>query len=84
MINETDAQVLVRAKQVLITLKAAFNDLAKREMQVERDYREAKQKVQQERAELRKQCPHLDVTYHPDASGNNDSSYECKLCKAEV
>ncbi len=35
-------------------------------------------------AELRKQCPHSETQYHPDPSGNNDSSYECHICGKEA
>lgn len=30
--------------------------------------------------EVRTLCDHSDKTYHPDASGNNDSHYECNTC----
>lgn len=30
--------------------------------------------------EFQKKCKHWDKTYHPDASGNNDSCYECMIC----
>ena len=29
---------------------------------------------------IRENCPHEDVEYYPDPSGNNDSSYMCKTC----
>ena len=29
---------------------------------------------------LQKICPHHDITYHPDASGNSDSYEECNTC----
>ena len=31
-------------------------------------------------ARFRKNCPHISTTYHPDASGNNDSITECNHC----
>jgi len=35
-------------------------------------------------AGIRSRCPHPDVTYYPDASGNNDSFEVCELCGAEA
>ena len=29
---------------------------------------------------LQKSCDHYDTTYHPDASGNNDSCTVCNIC----
>lgn len=33
--------------------------------------------------EIRKTCPHINTTYHPDPSGNNDSCYTCDECGLE-
>lgn len=37
-----------------------------------------------ERALIVDECDHVDVEYHPDASGNNDSRYECKICGKDL
>ncbi len=34
--------------------------------------------------EIRDRCKHTKTTYHPDASGNNDSSNTCDICGREV
>lgn len=34
-------------------------------------------------AELQRECPHTNQEYHPDPSGNNDSSYYCPDCGKE-
>ncbi len=34
--------------------------------------------------EVRGMCKHESRTYHPDPSGNNDSSWECIICGADV
>ncbi len=31
---------------------------------------------------IQKECLHISTTYHPDASGNNDSHTECNHCGA--
>lgn len=31
--------------------------------------------------ELQERCPHYEITYFPDASGNNDSSSRCDTCE---
>ena len=33
---------------------------------------------------LQAYCAHHKTTYHPDPSGNSDSSYSCDVCGAEV
>jgi len=34
--------------------------------------------------EERKKCKHKETKFHPDASGNNDSYYECINCGKKV
>ncbi len=34
-------------------------------------------------AAVRRSCKHTKTTYHPDASGNNDSWYTCDVCGLE-
>ena len=38
-------------------------------------------KIYKEKAAL---CKHEDLEYFPDASGNNDSTYECRACGFEI
>lgn len=53
-------------------------------LDLEADYKQQRENLEQRLRQLRARCPHLDVTYHPDPSGNNDSWRECNLCGAEV
>jgi hypothetical protein len=36
--------------------------------------------IRKEEAEIEKKCKHWVVDYHPDPSGNNDSSDTCNIC----
>ena len=50
----------------------------------EKRHSQAKYKLMEDWKFIKSVCPHGDVVYIPDASGNNDSSYFCNWCKCEV
>lgn len=61
-----------------IKRSVSFVEKRKRE---ERDRHESEMKKLDEKlAVIQKECPHISTTYHPDASGNNDSNVECNHC----
>ena len=41
-------------------------------------------KLNRELVNIRGECKHVKRTYHPDPSGNNDSSYTCDACGLET
>ncbi len=41
-------------------------------------------KIRTERYRLQEKCQHLAKTFHPDASGNNDSETICDICGKEL
>lgn len=54
---------------------------------IERQKKEAEQELEQklrvfekEIAELQGRCDHPELMFYGDASGNNDSYYECAIC----
>ena len=47
-------------------------------------YKDTHKKLDDQLAEVRQKCPHLETEYYPDASGNNDSWTECKWCGLET
>jgi hypothetical protein len=47
-------------------------------------YDRDKAALESRKNEIVKKCPHLQLTYHPDPSGNNDSWYSCDVCNAEA
>ena len=49
----------------------------------ENRHTEAIKELERRRAEVRRNCPHAVTTYIPDASGNNDSWYQCSICGLE-
>lgn len=48
------------------------------------DYKKAAKAIETDISDLRKTCKHRMKKYHGDASGNNDSWYECEHCGAPV
>ncbi|KKK98382.1 hypothetical protein LCGC14_2643290 [marine sediment metagenome] len=68
-------------------VKEIRNELAvieKARARIERQYETTLKMLDEDLAALRTKCPHLETTYHPDASGNNDSWNECNLCGKEL
>lgn len=51
---------------------------------VDREYSKNKAKLLDDWRFVKSVCPHGDVIYIPDASGNNDSTYFCNWCDCEV
>ena len=46
-------------------------------------YQQEKRRLKEQISLLRSLCNHEKTTYHPDASGNNDSCYTCDECGLE-
>jgi hypothetical protein len=63
-------------------------DIRKRKHRIYMCYDAAEQTVRKSRGKaikaLQCQCSHPNVTYYPDASGNNDSYHACDDCDKEV
>ncbi len=56
-----------------------------------RDYCQYLQRLEENRKwaneklrEIQAKCPHEKTEFVPDASGNNDSYYECVVCRAPL
>lgn len=50
----------------------------------EEDCHNKRQEFLKMEQELKNECPHLATTWHPDASGNNDSWTTCDMCGCEI
>lgn len=81
---EDDKLLLQRAKAALDRLSDELNDIDKQIRLLEKQYNNDMKILTEKRKAIVSRCPHLQVKYHPDASGNNDSWFECLLCGAEV
>lgn len=51
---------------------------------LDEDYKLKKDALRATLKEAQKRCKHSKTTYHPDASGNNDSYVECDNCGASI
>lgn len=51
---------------------------------IEAEYKADLIRLDQERDEIRRSCPHFTSTYHGDPSGGRDSWTECDDCGAEL
>lgn len=77
-------------QELSILISKAFNtaNLVQRlenDVEQERDrHNELIKKLKSKLASIQHDCTHLAKTYHPDASGNNDSYYSCDICGAEL
>jgi len=62
------------------TLHQELRSITRDEQDEEERHKKAVGEINARRVDLQKQCPHLETTYYPDASGNNDSEHICDLC----
>ncbi len=51
---------------------------------LQKKFNAEKDMLRNDQREAWKLCDHPIKTYHPDASGNNDSWYECEVCGKEL
>lgn len=61
-----------------------LNKLGQERKEEEDKHRLAIAKLDKEVRDVQASCTHPLTTYHPDASGNNDSHTECNICDLEV
>lgn len=62
-------------------MKTGHNDCMDKLNKIKEKYDRKCKNVYSEIVKIQKECQHEDLEYHRDPSGNNDSYYECKLCK---
>lgn len=48
-----------------------------------KDYQQTIKYLDDKISEIRKSCPHENVSFNPDPSGNNDSYMSCDVCGEE-
>ena len=62
------------------SIKSSVAAIKKRMLQERNKHEATMQSLNKDLAAIRNECPHISTTYHPDASGNNDSITECNHC----
>ena len=65
-------------------IKRIINSIGMRKNRIMEEYKEKLAQLNKDIVETQKLCPHLETTYYPDASGNNDSETTCDWCGKEI
>lgn len=81
MDEDTDVQ---KMRKYILDIKLQRQKLDRESSELEKEYKERRKVIGDKKRSLQKRCPHVDITHHPDASGNNDSSESCNTCGAEA
>lgn len=61
-------------------IKSSVASVERRKREERNRHESEMKRLDEKLAGIQKECPHISTTYHPDASGNNDSSVECNHC----
>lgn len=64
-------------------IKEQIDYLKDRLEDIKIDYQNKRSRINREIKSIQNSCDHDSITYHPDPSGNNDSSYVCDECGLE-
>jgi hypothetical protein len=64
--------------------RALENNYSLNETDRQKQFEEELKSIEREKAAFIESCCHYSTTYHPDASGNNDSFETCDVCGAEL
>jgi tRNA(Ser,Leu) C12 N-acetylase TAN1 len=85
-LNETDRilGILCPILDRLDHLKQEAIELANKREKAQKQFEEELKSIEREKAAFIESCCHYSTTYHPDASGNNDSFETCDVCGAEL
>lgn len=67
-----------------MVLRMRAKALQMEEMSAKKEHHIRMKAIQEKWRELKSECPHLETTYYPDASGNNDSETTCNICGASL
>ena len=79
-----DHELVTKMKDYVGNIRHEVNRIKLAREEAGTGYRRTLKELDEQLDSVRKKCPHLETRYYPDASGNNDSYYECKWCGAEV
>jgi hypothetical protein len=78
-----DKELVTKMQSYVKGIRNELTVIEKARQRIERQHETTLKMLDEDLAAVRTKCPHLETTYHPDASGNNDSWSECDLCGKE-
>jgi len=79
-----DQELVDKMKDYVKDIRATIQRISEERREVDSTHKARLKGLDEQLAAVRAKCPHIETRYYPDASGNNDSYYECKWCGAEV
>jgi hypothetical protein len=83
-LEQTVAEYIAERYDEVLSLQRDLKMLDRAEQEAI-DAHEAKlREIYGRRQHIQCACTHPSTTYHPDASGNNDSHTECDICGVEI
>lgn len=65
-------------------IKRVLNNIHNGKNRIMEEYKNKIAELNREICETQKDCPHLETTFYPDASGNNDDDTICDWCGKEL
>lgn len=65
------------------SIRRRMRGIDEKSRQLEEVHADKLKRMAMDRRAIVDECDHIDVEYHPDASGNN-SRYECKICGKDL
>lgn len=78
------AEFIDHQLRVTQELYLAQEEIIKRKTFIEKQYKADMKNIDDSYKQLIKKCEHPLTTYHPDPSGNNDSTTLCLICGKEI
>ena len=79
-----DQELVTKMKDYVFDIRRVVKRINEEREQADSTHKARLNGLDEQLDAVRERCPHLETRYFPDASGNNDSYYECKWCGAEV
>lgn len=79
-----DQELVIKIKDYVGNIRHEVKRISEERGLIESEHKVALKGLDEQLGAVRKKCPHLETQYYPDASGNNDSWYECKWCGVEI
>jgi len=79
-----DQELVTKMKEYVADIRHEVQRISEERSLTEAEHKVVLKGLDEQLAAVRAKCPHIETSYFPDASGNNDSYYQCKWCGAEV
>jgi uncharacterized coiled-coil DUF342 family protein len=81
---ETTAEYFARNLIRIEEIQSKIRSLEKEKCKAKADFDIKIDIINSQIKSIKEECVHELTTYYPDASGNNDSFYECDICGKEI